>query len=192
MSNMELEEFAAMPLPDPMPLSNPEIPGEMTRDISEGQSSSASDTEFLNQLFNTFEDGAEEGLLDLGKEPIPEPKVEPKPNPEPELMRRLGDALTVLPAEMQETLVDRLVTQITSTDFVAGCVQQAAKVEGIRNDHNLVVPSSEEPRPEDLAKAAPLAAATFAALLHHYTSQVQGSKGVKSLPKTLPIVPAHA
>merc|ERR1712226_862068 len=27
MSNMELEEFAAMPLPDPMPLSNPEIPG---------------------------------------------------------------------------------------------------------------------------------------------------------------------
>jgi len=196
LSNMELEEFASMPLPDPMPLSNPEVPPgvstgvSMGREMSEGQSSAISDTDFVNQLFTAFEDGADEGLLQLNSESAPPKEEEPTtPNPDPQLMRRLGDALAVLPREMQEALVDRLVTQITSTDFVAGCVQQAAKVEGV-TEHSVVAP--QPPKTEDLAAAAPLAAATFAALLHHYTTQVQGKSMKQISPNTLPIIPAHA
>jgi len=206
LSNMEWDEFGAVPLPDPMPLSNPEVPtGVSGRVASEGQNSAVSDTDFVNQLFTAFEDGEDEGLLQMESEPVvPAPSelatvptssevTEPqKANPDPELMRRLSDALAVLPREMQETLVDRLVKQITSTEFIASCGQQAATVEG-ETEASVVAPTDESPmQTQDFASAAPLAAATFAALLHHYTTQVQG-KSVKSIsPKTLPIIPAHA
>lgn len=196
LSGMDVEEFP-LPLPDPMPLSSPEIPQGMSigvaRDQSMGQNSAVSDTDFVNQLFTAFEEGDDEGLLQLESVSAP-PKEDTKPKanePDPELMRRLSDALAVLPKDMQESLVDRLVKQITSTGFVDRFMQHAAHVEDA--EPRVVAPSDDMPpqSPEDYANAAPLAAATFAALLQHYTSQVQG-KGVKNISKTLPIIPAHA
>ena len=206
-SAMEMDDLNQMslpaehlPLPDPMPLSSPEIPrgmsmGSVAREQSTGQASAVSDTDFVNQLFTAFEDGSDEdGLLQLESEPAP-PKEEIKPKanePDPELMRRLSDALSVLPKDMQESLVDRLVKQITSTEFVERCMQQAARVEA--SEPRVVAPSDDVPpqsAADEYANAAPLAAATFAALLRHYTSQVQG-KDVKNISKTLPIIPAHA
>lgn len=192
LSSMELDEFAALPLPDPVPLSSSEArsgapPGRETSGASEAQFSTVSDSEFVNQLFTAFEDGEDEGLLQFNSEPMPGP--EDRPNPDPELMRRLGDALAVLPREMQETLVDRLVKQITSTEFISSCVEEASKVEGTPS--SVVSLGEKSPTTEEMANAAPLAAATFAALLHHYTTQLQG-KSIKTLPKTLPIIPAHA
>mmetsp|Transcript_15655 Transcript_15655/g.20407 ORF Transcript_15655/g.20407 Transcript_15655/m.20407 type:complete len:405 (+) Transcript_15655:136-1350(+) len=198
LSNMEIEEFASMPLPDPMPLSNPEVPPGISagRETSIGQNSTVSDTDFVNQLFTAFEDGEDEGLLQFDSDPAPPreepPQEESKTNePDPELMQRLSDALSVLPKDMQELLVDRLVKQITSTDFVDQCMHEASKVER-GAEPSLVAPSDDMPmQTDDYANAAPLAAATFAALLRHYTSQVQG-KNVKNISKVLPIIPAHA
>ena len=198
MSNVEIEEFAALPLPDPVPLSDPEVPVprdmSMNRETSEGE---VSDTDFVDQLFTAFEDD-DDGLLQfVGESPTPEeaPKsstISEGTSPDPELMRRLGDALAVLPRATQEMIVERLIKAITSTDFVEGCVQQAAKVEGAEN--NLVSQTDDMPLPHSgdaPVNNVPLAAATFAALLQYYTNQVQG-KNVKNMSKTIPIIPAHA
>ncbi|KAL7581164.1 hypothetical protein ACA910_005953 [Epithemia clementina (nom. ined.)] len=193
MSNVEMEEFASLPLPDPIPLSNPDIPVTsssiipeplVSRETSDGD---VSDADFVNQLFTAFEDD-EDGLLQFdGESSEEEPSSSNKPDPL--LMRRLGDALAVLPRNVQEMIVDRLIKAITSTDFVESCVQQAAKMEGAECS---VVPKKEVTRPSsNVMNNAPLAAATFAALLHHYTSQCQG-KDVRNVSKTLPIIPAHA
>ena len=192
MSNVEMEEFASLPLPDPVPLSNPEVPpvpvtSSMARETSEGE---VSDTDFVNQLFTAFEEG-DDGLLPLEGDSQTSQVPPNSSNPDPELMRRLGDALAVLPRGVQEMIVERLIKSITSTDFVESCVQQAATVEDIADSS--VVSHTEEATicDKSVVNAVPLAAATFAALLQHYTTQVQG-KNVKNISKTLPIIPAHA
>lgn len=193
MSNVEIEDYASLPLPDPIPLSNPDamvtssVPEPLTgRETSDG---GVSDTDFVNQLFTAFEDD-DDGLLQLESDPYVTEEISSIPNPDPELMRRLGDALAALPRGVQELIVDRLIKAITSTDFMESCVQQAAKVEDVD-----IVPQTDMGNAgntaNNLVHAAPLAAATFATLLHHYTNQVQG-KNVKSISKTLPIIPAHA
>lgn len=164
-SSMDLEQdsivfpgVASLPVPDEAVSARP-APSTPTRETS--TTSQVSDNDFVDDLFDAFAAGV-----------IPEPSpVKVTVNqPDPELMKRLGDALMLLPHGTQVMIVDRLVAAITGTDTkkVPAC----------------------EPQEKDVPP--PLAAATLAALLHHYSLQVgdKSSKGVAS--KTIPVIPVHA
>lgn len=163
----------------------------------ESRESSLDSNEFVDQLFTAFhEDEGLLGSLDGSASSLEEPTTSaigsfPCSNrPDPELMKRLSDALELLPKGTQEMIVNRLIAAITSTDFLAL---------GMPND-----PKEHQPPPQP----TPLAAATFAALLQHYTNQIKESKirksgglssseeaqssAKKQLQKTIPVIPVHA
>jgi hypothetical protein len=206
MSGMDLEDEMDIPapeMPSPMPLS-PESSNatELTQ---------ISDNEFVDQLFTAFkEDEVEEVFeeafkLDAPLEaplqalpPVVAPKIEyNKKGPDPELMTRLGDALMLLPKETQEMIVDRLIAAITSTDSlenvswspVASLKEAPAKPTKVVS---MKLPPSAVPQsPPDVQEAQlPLAAATLAALLHHYSAQLKG-KSPHNMEKTIPVIPVH-
>jgi heat shock transcription factor 2 len=167
--------------------------------FSESRESSLDGNEFVDQLFTAFhEDEGLLGSLDGSASSLEEPTTSaigsfPSSNsnrPDPELMKRLSDALELLPKETQEMIVNRLIAAITSTDFLAL---------GMPSD-----PKEQQQHPQP----TPLAAATFAALLQHYTNQIKESKSRKNggpsssdeaqssakkqLQKTIPVIPVHA
>lgn len=202
-SAMDLDELA-MPMPAPL-FSAP-------REAS--TSTNATDNEFVEQLFSTFNEdegdflGGDEGLLAAAaSQPLAEAVplgVDESNRPDPELMRRLSDALTLLPRDIQVMIVDRLIASITNTGSFTN------EPEGVSASK----PREPEPKPEivvsvegspssvlqttditqtdskgEMLGDMPLAAATLAALLHHYSSQV---KSQQSAHRTIPVVPVHA
>lgn len=180
LSTMELEEMAvALPvasMPDPMP---------MVRE--ESLDSQLSDNAFVDQLFDAFKEEDDDVLVLDG------PSVDEN-RPDPELMRRLGDALMLLPREIQEMIVDRLIAAITTTDLVDDRVVAALSDETKKVIvSGKALPVLQTPLAEEKREPAglPLAAATLAALLHHYNSQVQG-KSPKHAQKSIPVIPVHA
>ena len=169
--------------------------------FTESRESSLDSNEFVDQLFTAFhEDEGLLGSLDGSASSLDEPTTStsgigsfPSCNsnrPDPELMKRLSDALELLPKGTQEMIVNRLIAAITSTDFLAV---------GMPND-----PKEQQHPPQP----TPLAAATFAALLQHYTNQIKETKirktvgpsssdeaqssAKKQLQKTIPVIPVHA
>lgn len=111
--------------------------------------------------------------------------------PDPELMAKLSDALAVLPKEIQEMLVNRLISTITSSDALKAHVDQVTQAQAkaqaaatIKNvsavntcssTNNSATPTvapltatSIESNPEVL----PLAAATLAALISQYSAAI--------------------
>ena len=113
--------------------------------------------------------------------------------PDPELMQRLGDALSVLPKNVQEMIVNRLIQSITSPEFEQNVVLKAASVPFTPQDKPPAVPV-EMDADKQREVAVPLAAATLAALLQHLCQQAQGNEKVpnKAMSKVLPVVPVHA
>lgn len=184
-SSMSLDDFAAMPLPDPAPLS---------RELTE--SSNVTDNEFVDTLFTQFGDDEVEFIN------LDEP--EDKNQPDPELMQRLSDALMVLPREIQEMIVERLIQSITSPDFEKNLILKAAAapaVEEVKFQPKYVVAQKAVPVEMDAESkqrevAVPLAAATLAALLQHLCQQAEDkeakSKTNTIISKILPVVPVHA
>jgi heat shock transcription factor 2 len=188
----DLDSLAAM---TPPPVSPP-------RDV-------ASDDEFVDQLFNAF--GNEDEAL-LWDDPLVEPIPELTGNmPDPELMKRLSDALSLLPREIQELIVDRLIAAITSTDpsFDAGFGAASALTDAAMKAD--VVPSmavTPTPRPStskapnevpaspqhERPVTLPMAAATLAALVAHYSSKTSPKNTNKNhnVQKSLPVIPVHA
>ena len=167
--------------------------------LTESRESSLDENEFVDQLFTAFhEDEGLLGSLDGSASSLEEPttlaigsfSASHSNRPDPELMKRLSDALELLPKETQEMIVNRLIAAITSTDFLA-----LGMPCDLKEQHQSPMPT-------------PLAAATFAALLQHYTNQIKESnnrkKGVpssseeaqssakKHLQKTIPVIPVHA
>jgi len=135
------------------------------------------------------------------------PDSRAKNTPEPELMSRLSEALSILPREMQELIVDRLVTSIMSTDSVEKTLSAVTTlndlgvgsdvvpaVKALPNATPSLTPVSVQDEPNgsksasDVPLGMPLAAATLAALLSHYSSQVKA----QNVQKTLPVIPVHA
>ena len=173
MSTSELEEvvapasnFTMALIPDP-PLDDLPTVMSMVRETS--TESNETDSEFVDTLFTAFAE--DETLLD-------EAMQENDNRPYPELMQRLSDALMLLPRETQEMIVDKLIAAITSTEPVAALVKESPA-------------KPVEPRQTETKDVSmPLAAATLAALLHHYTSQVSEKKP-KDV-KTIPVIPVHA
>jgi hypothetical protein len=221
-SSMDLDDdMPVMPMPEPMSVMNRE------REISD--STGVSDIEFVDQLLNAFGDESEGEAPSVAavdaafrnEEPVavvvpvaaaasapPQAAVVPevttshnnKNLPDPELMQRLGEALMMLPKDIQEMIVDRLIQAITNPGFLqhnaAASGPSAVVPEMPEEEEEVKQPS--KPSAAALSQEAaptPLAAATLAALLHHYSAQMGSKKTVNKsgvATKTLPVIPVHA
>jgi ribosomal protein L12E/L44/L45/RPP1/RPP2 len=193
---MDIEDMVLPPsIPSPMPLE---------REFS--NTSELSDEGFVNHLFTAFKT---EDFFDDMEESVDAKK---KNRPRPELMERLGEALAMLPRDIQELIVDRLIQAITSPKQIqehisaVKCLDTANTAPGGKALLPSPVPQSpeheEEEEEEDeedhdeLAKhqqkvGLPLAAATLAALLSQYSGELD-SKQSNQAHKTLPVIPVHA
>lgn len=192
---MDIEDDMVLPpsIPSPMPLE---------RDFS--STSELSDEGFVNHLFTAFKT---EDFFDDMEESV-DPKK--KNRPRPELMERLGDALAMLPPDIQELIVDRLIQAITSPKQIqehisaVKCLDKVNSTPGGKALLPSPVPQSpeheeeeeDEQEQDELAKhqqkvGLPLAAATLAALLSQYGGELD-SKQSNQAHKTLPVIPVHA
>jgi hypothetical protein len=204
MSGMDLEDEMDIPSPD-MPSPSPMVP----ESSDATQLTQISDNEFVDQLFTAFkEDEVEEVFEEVFEQdahleaplmalpPVVAPEAESNKNlPDPELMKRLGDALLLLPRETQEMIVDRLIAAITSTDSLENVFPAASLKEAPVKPTKVVsmkLPPSAVPQspPDQQEAQLPLAAATLAALLHHYSAQLKG-KCPHNMETTIPVIPVH-
>lgn len=206
-TGMELDEITTLPpvgLPLPAPLYHRES----------SDSTNVTDSEFVDELFSAFND--DEMLLPEPVVPDPAPSAATLPppvvaatptppptppvqehtnRPDPELMNRLGEALALLPKDIQTLIVDRLIAAIMSPGALessSSLVADAVNVEPKKiaaSGKALPTPAHEE-EPQQQQQPFPLAAATLAALLHHYSTQVKGKP--KSVQKAIPVIPVHA
>ena len=214
-SSMDLDEIIASPV-----VSMP-MPDGLVRESSTS-SSQISDIEFVDTLFTVFKDEQGDDVFvleddsdDLGPQQQELPSctssteggamtMDDETNnnrPDDELMRRLSDALMLLPKETQEIIVNRLIAAITSTDFAPGIVHECKTV---ASNNKVEVEGCEAPDvplpqtvEEDHQAHYPLAAATLAALLRHYTVQLQHGKSPTAnksgtVEKSIPVIPVHA
>ncbi|GKY99329.1 Heat shock factor protein 4 [Mayamaea pseudoterrestris] len=175
----------AFSIPDPVALAS-------TSPVS----SIETDNEFVDSLFDVFAQDPDVELLDE--------VVATKGNgsyanhPDPELMRRLGDALMLLPKEIQEMIVDRLIAAIMNTDIATNKKAVAAVEEEVHKFEE-VVPVTEDYEEENEQQfdasdrrrenSLPLAAATLAALLHHYSTEFAAKSHQKHT--RIPVIPVH-
>jgi heat shock transcription factor 2 len=116
-SCMELDAFAlppSMPSPHPMESRPPSGGSDMT------------DEGFVDYLFTAFNT---EDLVEMPELPQP-----PESNrPRPELMNRLSDALSALPRDIQELIVDRLIQAIASPVTNMGTIEPCKDPQQIAN-----------------------------------------------------------
>jgi len=183
LSNMELEDIIIPDVPSSDNLKTnqvlsgddldavvlPDTPLSSSPKRQASDSTAESDGAFVDQLFNAFNN--EDEIMQSAPEPS-------KNSVDPELMQRLSDTLATLPKEMQNIIVDRLIAAILSVESV---------------DMSNVVPVAPEPTKVPATpdtEKLPIAAASLAALLHHYGSQQQ--KTPKTVRKSIPVIPVHA
>mmetsp|Transcript_1069 Transcript_1069/g.2663 ORF Transcript_1069/g.2663 Transcript_1069/m.2663 type:complete len:408 (+) Transcript_1069:177-1400(+) len=189
------------------PSDIPSIPPPQQPQRESSLSSSQTDDDFVDQLFTAFGTDDMTGLL----EDVPMPStqaIESQPEnenaPPPKLMKKLSDALALLPKEIQEMIVDRLVAAITGTESIEKNVRAASALSNVAQKpivpSGKVAPAHVPPSPvldgrqqaEQLPEQLPmpLAAATLAALLTHVSSNIKDKSVVqKPLP---PVIPIHA
>ena len=188
-SNMALDDLATLPLPPTLPLPEP-APMSVLREMS--TTSNVTDTEFVDHLLTQFDDDDDVEFLNLDEPPVERDLLKDN-RPDPELMQRLSDALAVLPKNIQEMIVDRLIQSITSPDFEKNVVLKASTTPCTPEEKPPAVPV-EMDADKQREVAVPLAAATLAALLQHLCKHAQGDEKVhnKAISKILPVVPVHA
>jgi len=130
--------------------------------------------------------------------------------PDPELMAKLSEALAVLPKEIQEMLVNRLISTITSSDALKAHVDQVTQATistaasevasantttSTTNVERVVNVPLTPVEPNNPEVSLPLAAATLAALISQYSAAIKGktceavgtTTNSKNLPKVIPI-----
>jgi len=165
----------------------------------ESNSSSVSDDDFVAQLFTAFETD------DLGFSVDDTMEIEPLMNdsqtnkhdsqndnsnaPDSALMRKMSDALALLPRNMQELLVERLVASITSMSSVTTNFANPATVVDHEDSVQRPIKNPTPPRKAETEAAFPIAAATLGALLSQYASDFNDT-GL--MAKSVPIIPVHA
>lgn len=183
---MELDAF---PLPPSMPSPMPVV------DRTSTSSTELSDEGFVDQLFTAFktEDFVE---FDEG-ETLPDAPFSQESNinsnrPRPELMNRLSDALSALPREIQELIVDRLIQAITSPKDIQESIAHAQSSSSKNNkeekqEKGELVQVAPTKDPKQIANLQ-LAAATLAALL----SQCGGESNLKDSHAKALLIPVHA
>jgi HSF-type DNA-binding len=126
-------------------------------------------------------------------------EVRRKDRADPELMDRLSEALAVLPKSMQEQIVERLIAAITTTDLFASSSARKEQIAVETEQESISLSDDEEGTNANTPEVGmPLAAATLAALLSHYSAQVKKSKesskdnASRSGVKSIPVIPVHA
>jgi hypothetical protein len=180
--------------------------------MSSHDSQPSSDVDFVDQLFTAFHE--DDDVLDWFashsknneysnagnvSDDFLAANINQTNRPDPELMQRLSDALQLLPRDIQELIVTRLIDAITCTDEYSFSPSESPNPAtfGTSNElsaTNVMLPqavtssqciASKLPKktscvantsksaPEQHQPIQPLAAATLAALLHHYTNQVK-------------------
>lgn len=173
-SAMDLDSFPLPPsIPSPMPLV----------DRTSTSSTELSDEGFVDQLFTAFK--TEDYVDFFEAEPLTDSRDETDKDsnrPSPELMNRLSDALSALPRDIQELIVDRLIQAITSPKEIQEKIAAVTQKDEAKSTIQ-VVPSKD---PKQIANLQ-LAAATLAALL----SQCSGETKQQSHTKAL-LIPVHA
>eukprot|EP00934_Nitzschia_sp_Nitz4_P003141 Nitzschia sp. Nitz4//scaffold225_size51843//44205//45738//NITZ4_006904-RA/size51843-snap-gene-0.5-mRNA-1//1//CDS//3329542702//3131//frame0 len=172
MTPMDLDAFPLPPsIPSPMPVV----------DRTATSNSELSDEGFVDQLFTAFKTDD----FDLDEtEPLPEESNRPRP----ELMSRLGDALSVLPGDIQELIVDRLINAITSPKEIQDNIAAANALKQVDKKPVAAPAPVVQKDPKQVANLQ-LAAATLAALL----SQCGGeSKHKDSHSNKTLLIPVHA
>jgi len=160
-SCMELDAFALPPsMPSPHPMES--------RLTSSSGGSEMTDEGFVDYLFNAFNS---EDLVEM-----PELPQAPENNnrPRPELMNRLSDALSALPRDIQELIVDRLIQAIASpiTNNIVGTVEPCKDPQQIAN--------------------LQLAAATLAALLGQCSGDIASKTSNSGNNHKALLIPVHA
>uniref|UniRef100_A0A7S2MPI4 HSF-type DNA-binding domain-containing protein n=1 Tax=Helicotheca tamesis TaxID=374047 RepID=A0A7S2MPI4_9STRA len=208
----------------------PSLPSSRQQSAQSMASTDISDQEFVDDLFTAFE---EDGIADISdplnaemdtscpvappSAPLQAANVAVTPPAEnstdPVLMKKLSDALGLLPKDVQEMLVNRLVTAITNTDAMKSQVDAASTLSvassSLSSSANMVecgeeiekvpdettsssshIPPMEAMPAQHQPIAVPLAAATLGALLAQYGSEMKKMNGVAT--KSIPVIPVHA
>lgn len=203
-SDMQLEDlgFDNVSFP-PLP------PAQLQLGASSRQTSDASkltDEDFVDDLFTAFGDEDNmDGLLDVELvAPLMRTPEEDINAPDPRLMKKLSDALRLLPKDMQEMIVDRLVANIVGTESIERNCKAASALTDASNKMSNLIPGCKSPtqvppspvldaRPMEQMLPMPLAAATLAALLTHYSQAVSNEAVLAQREKPLPpVIPIHA
>lgn len=184
LSNMDLEDMVlpVLSIPEPETIAHRE-----TTDCTQ-----VSDNQFVDELFNAFTEDDEDLLIGSlqGSSQSKNETWEESNRPDPDMMNRLSNALALLPKDLQSIIIDRLIAAILSSDalenssIIAAAIQDAELKKALPAE---VSPST----PEGKTKPFNVAAATLAAMLHHYNSQVK-EKHHKSEHKAIPVIPVHA
>jgi heat shock transcription factor 2 len=214
-TSMELDDLVPLPpsIPSPSPVER------VTTTTSE-----LSDEGFVDQLFTAFKtedfefDEAESVLPTPVHSVLPTPvhsvhqqqEIDMSDRPRPELMSRLSDALAVLPRDIQEMIVDRLIEAITSPKEIQDNITAAntlKEVGGMMMSNSgkggkalpSAVPQSPKKTQDEHQQNNPLglnlAAATLAALLSQYGSDNDtkpSSNGIKNSDLKALLIPVHA
>lgn len=184
LSNMDLEDMV-MPV-----LSIPEPEAIVHRETTD--CTQVSDNQFVDELFNAFTEDDEDLLIGSLQESSHSKNAtwEDPNRPDAEMMNRLSNALALLPKDLQCVIVDRLIAAIMSSDALENSSIIAAAIQDA--ELKKVTPAEVSPSTaEGKIKPFNVAAATLAAMLHHYNSQVK-EKHLKSEHKSLPVIPVHA
>lgn len=194
-----------------------------TNPIFGRQNSNAStDSDFVDQIFSAFHNDEEfldlECHSDMNMAIMTQPTAmladtSAKNRPDPELMQRLGEALELLPKSTQELIINRLIDAILNTEglHLQGTADkdmppQTTTTTTTKHMPPLVVDETATTTTTTTTTAAPkplgLAAATFQALLEHYSSQnntneastkqSKHARGKQQHPKSIPVIPVHA
>ena len=189
--SMELDDLAMMPPSIPSPIR------ETKRDTSSG--TELSDEGFVDQLFTAFGSGDMEFSDDDATESVVPTQLDSSSKsssrnpPRPELMERLSEALALLPSDIQEMIVERLIQSITAPKEIQESVKA---VEASDMAPSMTVPQSPRPDKETQKEVnLGLAAATLAALLQHFgdaeSSKTKKAPSAAHNGKAL-LIPVHA
>jgi len=156
-----------------------------------------SDDDFVDELFNFGDDIASPDLIlsapstPISLSPVSSPmrvedNFDQKPNaPDGKMMDELSDALTLLPKDIQEMLVNRLITTITSSDTLKSHIDAVVEEKKTKKERK---PDVIEKNPD---VALPLAAATLTALMTQFSVAMKDKKN-PVLNKSLPVISIHA
>ena len=211
---------AAMDLEEDQIPSPPSFPSPMRHTLEREESDITNDEGFVDELFSTFK--TDDFKFDDISSATPRSNTASRATenrPEPELMERLSEALAMLPREIQEMIVDRLIQAITAPKKVqehianaSTCLDDVVASAKKASLPPLAVPqsphigldeegedssSSSDNEEQDAKVAKPtevelnLAAATLAALLSKY-GKIPKSSSKRQAHKSLPVIPVHA
>lgn len=178
-----------------------------------------SDQAFVDDLFNAFDDDMDNVLPDIilsneesassisvASAEIPvEEKIPQHPNaPDTALMHKLSDALTVLPKDIQEMLVNRLITTVTNSDVLKSHMDSVCAISKDTTPTKSVekspITTVTAPQTENKKYtcadanpdiALPLAAATLTALMTQWSAAMKDKAHVNT-NKSLPVISIHA